>query len=66
MLNKFHKLACKIAKDDLKKDYIAKDLYNLKMTFEEIRNNTLVMFRQRKWTYEKALDYKNWNKNFKF
>ena len=46
-MNKFQKIACKIAKDDLKKARFCYSVFNGEKT---------------KWPYEKCVDFKNWSK----
>ena len=57
-MNKFQKIACKIAKDDLKKD-----LYKNQTLKKRARFCYSVINREKtKWPYEKCVDFKNWSK----
>ncbi len=58
-MNKFQKVALQIAKDDLNK----KNIMMEHLTIKSVYKNCYHMFKDNpRWTYEKCLDFKNWNK----
>lgn len=63
-MNKFQKIALQIAKDDKNKKNVIFIDYTLKhysrQVYLDFKSN------RSRWTYLKALDFKNWNKNFKY
>lgn len=58
-MNKFEKIALQCAKDDMKKGY---DFITLKKSKREYA----AIFKRDKYNIEKALDFKQWNKNQKW
>lgn len=60
-MNKFQKIACKIAKDDKKKECYKG------MRFQEMNRSCYAFFRYKKrYTYQRALDFKKWSKTKKY
>lgn len=57
-MNKFQKIAYKIAKDD------KKNLAINNISLQEINRNYYSMFNSNKshWPFEKCIDFKNWSK----
>lgn len=57
-MNKFEKVALQCAKDDIKREGSLINLKNRKRAYA-------AMFKEWKWSFAEALDFKNWNKDFK-
>lgn len=53
-MNKFQKIAVKMAKDDIKKGY--------NFRFRKLKNEYYSTFKKDKFPILKAIGYKNWNK----
>ncbi|MBY6860766.1 hypothetical protein [Clostridium botulinum] len=58
-MNKFQKVACKCAKDDMKKEII--QLYGFN-NFKRLKSASLQTFKRFGVNYKKALEFKNFNK----
>lgn len=58
-MNKFQRIAVQIAKDELKKDKRHKLKRSYRAYYSIFKSNP-------KWSYEKCLDFKNWNKTIEF
>ncbi len=59
-MNKFQKLACKCAKDDMKKEII--QIYGLN-NFKKLKSASLQTFKYLGANYIQALEFKNFNKS---